>query len=253
MHTTQDQSVLSYQETGDPEQLIAQYGNFINKYYFLIKNGNIDFSNYDIRCFLSCYVSDEGLSRSLRRGKYHSSETIASAYKVLRTLRHKLRNHNEKEMYHEILIPFLQLAQGYKQVGVGFDKYLYKAYKYELKRHLDNMKWDALDHGGLLYRDISVEEEWEEEIPEELVFEMDEQFELSDPRWIHGHRSGEPFSDLKPHERYILVKYYYEEYTDREIARMLPFNPKSIQRIRKRLTTYLQNLYDEGELRCLRL
>lgn len=253
METTQDQYVLLYQQTGNAEELIKQYENFLNKYMSMFQYNTIDFSNYDVRCFLACYISDESLSKSLRRAKYHSAEAMSTAQKVLRSLQHKLRNHNKKELFHEIVIPFLQLAKGYKQLGVGFDKYLYKAYKYELKRHLDNIKWDALDHGGLMYRDALHEEEWEEESQEELTFEMDEQFELSDPRWVHGKRSGEPFINLKPHERYILVKYYYEDYTDREIARMLPYNPKSIHRIRKRLEKHFMELYHKGELRCLRL
>jgi RNA polymerase sigma factor (sigma-70 family) len=250
-----DQSVLEYQTTGDSTKLVNQYKNFLNKYCTLFYSNTIDFRNYDIRCFLACYIEDKKLSNSLRRGKYHSSKTVAAAYKVLHYLRLKLRNHTYQELEHELLIPFLQCAKSYQPQGIGFAKYLYNSYRYELKRHLDrNIKLDAMDRHEILYRDIWVEDEWEEEeLPEHLTIEMDEHFELSDPNWIHGKKAGEPFSNLKPHERYILVKYYYEEYTDKEIARMLPYNPKSIHRIRMRLIKYFKELYDKGELKCIRL
>ena len=77
--------------------------------------------------------------------------------------------------------------------------------------------------------------------------------ELSHPKWIHGDSSQFPFSDLKSHERYILAKYYYEGYTDKEIARMLPYHSKSIHRIRKRIQLQLQNMFNKGELKCLRM
>lgn len=251
---TVDSSISLYQELGDAEELISQFSNFLNKYMNLIQSETIDFKNYDIRYFLSLYITDKSLSKNLRgHRKYHTPETISVAYNIVNKIHRKLRFHTKEEIYHEILIPFLHCAQDYKEIGVGFDKYLYKSYKYELKRHLDEMEWDVLDFNGNTGMEIAIEDEWESSIEEEFFLEMDENFELSDPRWVHGNKSEAPFSDLKPHERYILVKYYYEKNTDKEIARMLPYNPKSIHRIRARLLTKLEDLYDKGELRCLRL
>jgi hypothetical protein len=255
MKATQDQYILEYQQTGCAENLIEQYDNFLNKYYALLHHNTIDFSNYDIRCFLACYISEEDVSKDLRRGRYPSQETIKVAYKILQHLRHKLRNHTWREVKNELLIPFLFCARIYKSKGIGFDKYLYKAYKYNLKRHLDiNLKWDALDK-HTVYRDFAIEEDSlpDEFKVEEFEFYLDEAFELTDPRWIHGSKSTGPFKDLKPHERYILVKYYYEDKTDKEIARMLPYNPKSIHRIRMRIKKKLIDSYSKGELKCLRL
>lgn len=250
---TPDDQIFKYQRTGESDELINQYANFLHKYYALIQFNSIDFSNYDIRCFLACYIADEAVGKELRRGKSLSPETVTIAYKALQSIRHKLRNHTYEELKHELLIPFLQVAQRYKQLQVGFDKYLYKAYKYVLKRHLDDMKWDALDHSGLMYKDTAIEGDFEEVVYDEFTLEMDEAYELCDPRWIHGNKSRKPFADLKSHERYILVKYYYESHTDKEIARMLPYNPKSIHRIRTRLVKQFKELYTQGELKCLRI
>jgi len=249
-----DRYVIEFQKTGDSSKLILQYKNFLNKYATLLYHDLIDFRNHDIRCFLACYISDKEINQNLRRGKYHSSEAMASAYRALQYLRSKLRNHTYQEIEHELLIPFLRCAQIYEPKGKGFQSYLYKTYRYALKRHLDRIPVDMLDYHRWVYQNLWVEEEEkEEELPSELIIEMDQFFELSDPRWIHGKRAGEPFNHLKPHERYILVKYYYEGYTDKEIARMLPYHPKSIHRIRMRLIKYFKQLYEKGELKCLRL
>lgn len=249
-----DHPVLEYQITDDPSKLIQQYQNFLNKFHRMICYNTIDFKNYNIRYFLSCYIYDKAIRKELLRGKYHTQRAKQEANKVLQMIRHKLRNHNDTEIYHELLLPFLYCAKRYKQMGVGFNRYIYKTYRFVLIRHLNSIKWDALDMEPSYHTYIMQDtqrEEYQEKKPKDII--LDERFELTDPRWIHGKQSEAPFSLLKPHERYILVKYYYEELTDREIARLLPYNPKSIHRIRMRLIKYLRGLYDKGELRCLRL
>ncbi len=250
----QEECVMIYQNTKESDLLVEQYKNFINKYVSLFWNDAIDFSNYDIRCFLSIYIEDKKIRSNLRRGKYHSGETKKSAYKVLQYLKFKLRRHSREDLYSELLIPFLDCAKTYKNKGKGFEKYLYVVYKYELKRHLDEIKLDAMDEHGVIYKSILLGSEWDyEDLPDNLITQNDFDLQLNHPLWIHGNRSSKPFSSLKSHERYILAKYYYEGYTDKEIARMLPYNPKSIHRIRMRLKKHFINLYHEGEIKWIRI
>ena len=253
MALVSDNFVFEYQNTGDSSKLVSQYKNFLNKYTSLLWNDAIDFSNYDVRCFLACFIDDKELRTNLRKGKFHSSETKKAAQQVLQGLRFKIRNHSFNELRSELIIPFLSCASMYKSQGRSFQKYLYVAYKYELKRHLDSIKLDMMDRQGVMYIDIADETEWKDDVPEELVIHFDKGLELNDPGWIHGDKANEPFSSLKPHERYIMAKYYFERYTDKEIAKMLPYNPKSIHRIRMRIKRKLQDMYHRGEIKWIRL
>lgn len=259
-----DQYVLDYQATGISDPLIKQFKNFLNKYSSMISNENIDFSNYDVRSFLSCYVKEREIKSNLKRGRFHSSKTVETAYRVLRYVKWALRKHKPQEVEAEILIPFLRCARSYQQKGKTFSSYLYQTYRYELKRHIDSLTVDILDQEGVLFFDVWHDDyDWEVvDIDSQLLqldrfnlndLEMDEGLELSHPDWIHKDKSLPPFDTFKSHERYILVKYYYENYTDKEIARMLPYNPKSIHRIRMRLVNQLMKMYQEGELRWIRL
>lgn len=257
--TTPDELVLLYQRTGDSEGLIEQFHNFLNKYFTMLSSDAVNFQDYDTRYFVTCFMQRKDLIVNLRKGKYHTQEALKTAGKVLDYLKFKLRNHNGYELYAELVIPFLQCASAYKQKGRTFEKYIYKVYKYYLKRHLDaTLKLDAIDQYGVVYYgqfadEIDLGEEIQEEQSFELKLDLEEGMELTDPRWITGKDCSDTFTSLKPHERYILAKYYYEDHTDKEISRMLPYNPKSIHRIRMRLKKHFMELYNQGDLKWIRL
>jgi DNA-directed RNA polymerase specialized sigma subunit len=253
--TTPEDLVLEYQQTGDSSNLVKQYENFLNKYVSMIWYDTIDYTNNDIRYFLACYTEDTDISKSLCRKKYQSKEARTYAYKTLQAIRFKLRKHAWEEIFNEVMIPFLQCAKVYKQMGSNFGRYLIKVYKFKLQKHLSLLKNDMIDRQNVRFKDFWMDEqEWEEtESSLQYTIEMSLGRELSHPNWIHGEQSTGPFEELKPHERFILAKYYYEEHTDKEISRMLPYNPKSIHRIRMRLLKQFHEMYTKGEIKCLRI
>jgi DNA-directed RNA polymerase specialized sigma24 family protein len=254
-----DEHVLHYQETKESDELIGQFYNYLNKYFILLRSDTFDIANYDLRGFLACYMKDKEHSRSLRRAKFHSKETVANARKVQDYLQFKLRNHTDEELFSELVIPLLECASSYKQMGRGFEKYLYKSYKYYLKRHLDlNVRLDAIDRYGVLYYEkfldsIDMLDLVIEENQDDMEPILEESMELTNPRWISGKACSPFLAHLKPHERYILSKYYYEKHTDKEIARMLPYNPKSIHRMRMRMKKKFMEQYNQGELKWMRI
>ncbi|MFE9081959.1 sigma-70 family RNA polymerase sigma factor [Bacillus mobilis] len=262
--TAQDKQVLLYQQTGISESLVKEYENFLNKYYTLLTKDVINFKNYDIRCFLACYINNKGIIKNLKDGGFYSQESIKQAYKALNYLKWVFRNHTKDELRAELLIPFLLCARHYKPQGSSFKKYIYVSYKFNLKRLIDSMNQDLLDHKDMIYQnnytDQNNEKGLEETLnklesknPSILEIEMSTGSELNHPSWVHGDVSQFPFNKLKSHERYILAKYYYEGYTDKEIARMIPYHSKSIHRIRKRIQMQLQDMLSKGELKCLRM
>lgn len=252
-----DTHVLDYQKDGASEGLVEQYQNFLNKYRTLLTSDAPDYSNYDVRCFLALFIGDAELNGKLRSRHYREPKVMAEASRVVDQLKFRLRNYSPQEVEAELLVPFLECAQLYQDIGAGFNRYLYSKYRYSLKEHLDDhIKLDAMDQKGTLYI-AQFTEDMETELPEEqdpkvLMPDLDDDMLLTNPRWIAGKIGEDYFTNLKPHERYILHKYYGEEKTDKEIARMLPYNPKSIHRIRMRMVRHFKELYNQGELKWIR-
>lgn len=249
-----DEYVLHYQSTKDAAPLLAQYEQFLNKYYQLLAKQVIDYHNYDIRCFIACYIKEEETIKDLRASGHYKKQTMESAQLVVQQLHSKIRSYQSKEIYHELVIPFLQIASIYQPIGVGFEKYAYKTYKYHLKRHLDEIKWDVLDSRNLLYLDEKDEEHWEEEIEviDALSYQERPMSDLLAPDWIHGDLAEAPFDQLSSHERFVLVRYYDEGWTDKEIARKLPYHPKSIHRMRARIVKTFHELVDQKVIKHIR-
>jgi DNA-directed RNA polymerase specialized sigma24 family protein len=261
IETDLNQEVLEYQQTGDSKPLLDKYQNFINKYLRMFAHDVIDFENYDLRYFLSCYLKDKNDIRSLRRGKYHSQEIKSRAYGILHRLKKAFVQHeyNHHHRYHEIeselIVPFLHLAKRFKGTG-DFSKYLYGAYRFELKRHLDQLLVTMRDIEDIFFYDSIYSngiEALEEKMDQPFSIELDDDLKLNDPNWLLGFTAAAPFDSFTREERLILAKYYYEEYTDKEIGQLIGRNPKSINRVRNNLKVKLEKRIHRGEVKWIRL
>jgi DNA-binding CsgD family transcriptional regulator len=254
-----DKEVIQYQQTGDATQLLKKYDNFIKKYYQLITTGDINFQNYDIRMFLSYFLPDPELRKELRKGKYHSRKCKKEAKNAAEQIKHAFSELSKEEILHELIVLFLKCAQKYQKKGTTFSKYLYNAYRHELKRKVLEL-WKQNKPNRTIYYFDSVYKNQKQESEDQLIqkieapfrIELDEDLVLNHPLWLKGYYANDPFKQFTREERLILAKYYYEEYTDKEIGRLLGRNPKSIHRIRKRLITKLENMARRGEIKWIR-
>jgi len=266
-----DDLVLEYQQTGNSQPLIDSYRNYILKYYKMFRYKIIDFDNYDIRRFLSCYIRSKDITRNLRRGpKYHKSETIAAAYRVLQRISRVFDGYelfdppsdNEMpydELFSELVMVFLECARDYKEQGVGFKRYLYKTYRYRLKKHIDSKLFDAGDaeRGG--YKDaffskkiVPFSEEIINRTEQPLPIRQELHADLNNENWFLGYGCGEPFKSMTYRQRRILVEYYECGYSDKEIARSIGLNPVYIGQIRRELVQRLRSMRLKGEIKWLR-
>ena len=230
----------------------------------LFAKEKIDFNSYEIRYFLSCYMNNKKERQSIRRGKYQKGKDKAKAYKILNNLCqafafHEINEDLEKdEIYHELLIPFLEIAHKYKNQGKSFGSYLKASYKFELKRHLDYMLNHRRKKNQLFYYDdvYNEQENFEETCIEKInpsfIVHLDEDLVLNDPQWIQGKTASYPFDQLTIQQRLILAKYYYEGYTDKEIGQLIGRNLKSINRIRKKLECRIRSLIQKGEIKYIK-
>ncbi|CDQ41759.1 sigma-70 family RNA polymerase sigma factor [Virgibacillus salexigens] len=240
--------VKSYQEEKESEALVKQFSNFINKYYKLFTFENIDFSNYDIRYFLSCYLADNVDRKSLRRGKYHSKQDISNAYSVLKYLKQAFKSLDHEDIYHEVLIPFLECANRYKDMNKSFSAYIYEAYKYELIRHIKEL----MRHQHTSQVMLPNCNESDDELSDNLHIELEEDLILNHPFWLNGINAQYPFSELTREGRLILTKYYLERNTDKQIGRLIGKNRRSVNRSRLRIVRQIQDKISQGEVKWAR-
>jgi RNA polymerase sigma factor (sigma-70 family) len=255
-----EELVRYYQETGQCEELIQAYQNFIQKYHDMFVTGVIDFTNYDLRKFLACYIDNKDLVRSLCRGKFHSREVIVKAHEVLRRIRKAFTGYEPDEIYHELLILFLECAKNYEDIGKNFSGYLFHSYRYHLKRWIDNRLLDAIDETNETYKesleindDDSIEDSMEiTYVNRPFKVDVHEQMDLNNVLWLNGIVCGELFKDFTYTERYILVKLYQDHLSVKEIAQLTGLNPFSIYKIRRRLVSKLNEKRRNGEIKWMR-
>lgn len=249
--------LVEYQLTSNSTPLIEAYRNYTKKYLRMFTKDVIDFEDYDSRDFLCCYMPDKEDVIALRRGKYHSRETKAKAYSVLHRLQKAFIYHDREEVQHELIIPFLVIAGRFKGNPEEFSRYVYGAYRYELKRHIDEVMKNVRDIPDIYYFDSPYEKNIEDKRDSTIV--MDDDLSLNDPNWLTGKTAGAPFDSLTREERLIMAKYYFETIdgkrvnTDKKIGQLLGKNPKSIHRIRNRVKEKLRKQIESGEIKWMKL
>lgn len=243
--------VKDYQEGHDGEELLSKFNNFLNKYHQLLYHGVIDFNNYDIRSFLSCYLKDKEERSSLLKGKYHSTQDVTNGYKISKYLQQAFKNYSAAEVFHELVIPFLECAKRYKDMNKGFASYLYNSYRYELVRHINSILFQRFNEIYPLNHDVNFEIILEEDM-DRLQIDMDDDLVLNHPEWLSGKTAEPPFQQLTRQDRLILIKYYMEDYTDKEIGRLVGRHRKSINRTRLRVVEQLKKEIMKGEIKWIR-
>jgi hypothetical protein len=264
-----DQLVRQYQQGESCEELIHIYHPFLLKYHKMLTLCMIDLRSYDLRRFIACYMSNQGLRLGLLRGKFRSKESIKDAYRIVHKLRKaidgytflfpKQLHYPYDEVFDELVILFLKLAKGYQDMGRGFGYYLETHYRYELKRWIDDKTVDA--KATMEYDDpfqqteerISIDSTLSmKHLDKPLGLEIDEDMDLNNILWLNGVVCGDLFKELSYSERYVLVKYYQDKWSDQEIARQTGFHAVSINRMRHRLLEHFRDLRKRGEMKWIR-
>jgi len=129
----------------------------------------------------------------------------------------------EEEIRADLRAIFFILAKRYKKMGRNFCAYLYNSFCYEVFRLIKRCIKDPanigyrrteMDDTMLIYEEIAIEEGFEDHIYEDNMG-------IPDFSWICGDTCSEPFSALEPLERKILIKYFLEDYSDKQIAESL--------------------------------
>lgn len=242
--------VRLYQEENNAMPLLNHFQYHFDKYYTLLGLGIFNVRSYEMRSFLSNYIHDKE-KRSRLLGKYYTKEDVKDAKLILKYLMQAFKGYEKQEIYHELIIPFLVCAKRYQVKNSTFRSYLYKTYQYELMRHLNSILFQSF-HAytqGPIYTDFEMPFEEQETL--DIFLEAD--LELNHPDWLTGKTATFPFNQFDREGRLILNKYYIEQYTDKEIGRLIGKNRRSVNRSRLRMVRKLQEMAQRREIKCIRL
>lgn len=202
------------------EELIKKFYPLFKKYTMLLKSGQIDFNDSEMKLFVSSFIDEDPLKKALHRRK-QKAVFRQQIYQRFNFIKETYGSLPEDEIKIDLDVIFLDMAKRYKQMGRSFCGYLYNSFRYEVSRHIKKFTRNPLN---IHYRNCEYEDYMQpssEEAAEENCFEdkfYENSIGIPDLSWVSGKNCSEIFQCLTPLERKLLIKYYIEEWNDRQIA-----------------------------------
>ncbi len=257
---SQNELILDYQTTGNAAALLESYENFLQKYYKLFSKKEVDFTNYDIRRFIACFIYDNHIVHNLCENGDRTQETVDKAYEVMNNIIRVFKGYSNMEIYNEIVVIFLECATEYKEIGSGFRRYIYNVFRYRMKKWIDSKMNDASGYNDNTYRDNLYSEDYRsiDEILDQKYYdnpmnmEYDENEDLDNLLWLNGIVCSPLFKKLTYSERYIMVMAYEKGMDDKEIAKINGFHHRSVYRVKRRMVKYFREERSKGNIKCIR-
>ena len=220
------------------EELIERFYPLFKKYLVLLKSGQINFNDTEMKHFVYTFMVESSLKATLKR-KRQTAAARAPIYQRFNFIKETYGALSEEEIMSDLQMLFVVLAKRYKQIGKSFCGYLYNCYYHEVSRHIKkhignivNIPYKNSEYED--YMQKSVDELQREDIPfEERLFETADG--IPDSSWTSGETCSEIFDNdrLNALERKILVMYYLEDYNDRQVAESLGMHINTVNQKRR--------------------
>jgi DNA-directed RNA polymerase specialized sigma24 family protein len=200
-------------------ELLKRFSPLFKKYLLLLKNGQIDFDDREMKMFVCSFIEEPRLQQALKRAK-QKAEYRSDIYKRFNFIKETYGSISDDEIIGDLQTIFLTIAKRYKQMGKSFCGYLYNSYRHEVSRHIKkfiknplNISYKNLEYEDCIngQEDSDIENSYEDNYYENTTG-------LPDLSWIMGTNCSDMFGDLATIDRKILVKYYLEEWNDRQIS-----------------------------------
>jgi len=246
--------VMTYQEQFAPDaseeacgkskaaasELLEKFKLLFKKYVILIKTAHIDWDDAEQKAFVLTFMDEPALKRALRRERA-TSEFRTPIYRKFNFVRETYGHLPEQDIVLDLQVIFMTLAKRYKQMGKSFCGYIYRSFKYEVSRHIKNFTANPgnIHYRNTLYQDYMVVVE-----EKSIETDFDDQFYennigIPDTSWISGANCSDLFHVLNSMERRILVKYYVENWNDRQIAEQYQIHINTVNQKRRQAVTKL--------------
>lgn len=216
------------------EDLLERFSPLFKKYIKLLKGGPINYFDQEMKMFVYLFIDDKDLLKELRSNKQNTKvkKEINNKFNFVRETYGSLP---EEEIHRDLSVLFLVLAKRYKQKGRSFCGYLYNSFKFEVARFIKKYIKDPIN---ISYKNSEFKDNLNgaEDLEYRGVYEdkyYENELGLPNLKWISGEACSEPFEKLTNLERKIIVKYYLEEWNDRQISETLSMSISTINQIRR--------------------
>jgi len=203
-------------------KLIEKFCPLFKKYLGILKNGQINFSNYEQRLFIVLFMDSTTLKRALYKKAPVPKDYKQIIFQKFNFIKETYGHLDEEEILIDLYVLFLNLAKRYKPMARSFCCYVFNTFKYEVYRHIQAFTRNPLN---IHYRNISYENctAQNSAILDIQNYNIEDQIcidenGLPDYFWISGYNCAPCFRDMTPLERKIIIKYYLEQKNDRQIA-----------------------------------
>lgn len=248
---------LAYDEIEESKMagwhIIQKFEPLVKKYVALIKTAQINFEDSETKRFVMGFIGDPSLKMALKREKQSAKfrHPILLKFNFVKETYGAI---SEKEIITDLQMLLLVLARRYKQVGKNFCAYVYNVYCYEVSRHIKKF---IKDPSNIHYRNLPYEDFMHtyESYTEEYVFEnkiYENNMGIPDLTWINGTSCSDIFQELEPLERKLLIKYYLEDYNDKQIAKEFSMHINTVNQKRRCAVIKLAQLMGVDEKKIKR-
>lgn len=248
-----EEAILTENEIEESKEaagkLLDKFTPLFCKYKILIKSCHIDFNDKEQKRFVLSFVGDPALKAALKRNN-QSQDYKKKITDKFNFVRQTYGVQDENVILGDLQMLMLVLAKRYKQMGRNFCAYVYHTYLFEVSRHIKKFINNA---SNIEYKNCEFKEymqEAEDPTAEEMLIERSYENEMGLPdfSWISGEACSDAFETLSSIERKIVMKYYLENYNDRQIANELGIHINTVnQKRRGAVAKIAKSLgYDEG-------
>ena len=213
------------------KKIIEEFEPLIKKYLLLLKTGQINFFDSDIKIFVSTFIDNPRLHRALKRQKSRA-EFKSEIYKKFSFIVETYGQLPEEDIIIDLQMLLLTLAKRYKNVGKNFCAYVHNSYRFEVSRYIKKFIKNPL---STTYKNIEYEK-IDNYLPSESLEDSlcNSNNDIPDMDWINGNVDIEAFNVLTPLERKIIVKYYAEKMNDKQISDLLGWHINTVNQKRRK-------------------
>lgn len=219
------------------DELIERFNPLFKKYIILLKTGQINFKDQEMKKFVYSFLDDNRLKTELKKAT-QKTEVRKEIYDRFNFIKETYGALDEEELLVDLQVIFMTVAKRYKQMGRSFCGYLYNCFRFEVYRHIKKFLKNPIN---IPYRHTQFEEYMK--FIEEPSFEDDyedhfyeDNLGIPDFNWVLGDTCSETFKELSVHERKIIIKYYLEDWNDRQISEEFGIHINTVNQKRRQAT-----------------
>jgi RNA polymerase sigma factor (sigma-70 family) len=253
-----DRLVVHYQDNINREEaateLIDAFQPYLNKYFRILRDGNININDKDSRKFIYMFIPDPAIRQALIRRKF-TSEVKRAAYQAAGLLAASFETTPSEDIQQELIRILLTLADRYlkRRKRNSFAGYVCNAFRYELQRSVEKHTTDPLTYARTIIIRYNDEEYVDDmtDFAQAADMSYEDEYlaipdEELDTNWIYGRTCSEIFEELSPLDRMILRMYYIEGMSDSEIADTTGYHINTIHNRRHGAIESIRDKYEDN-------